>query len=155
MKLIIKGMLIGSLLTVGAIAKDTNSTKSIKKELQIPTTDIQIFSSDNKDGKITTKTIEEAFKKAGFFISANRNMNAPFIKQFKESDFQTYNLFTFYKKDVVLELAKKYPNVGLFAPMSMSIYSKKGSNEISASMLSSKAMQKIMGIKGEEKILTD
>jgi len=158
MKLIIKGMLIGSLLTVGAIAKDNNTTqKEVKKasltKLDIPTTDIQIFSSDNKNNKITTKTIEEAFKKAGFFISANRDMNKPFIKQFKESDFQTYNLFTFYKKDVVLELAKKYPNVGLFAPMS--IYSKKGSTKISVSMLSAKAIEKIMGIKGEEKILTD
>jgi len=148
MKLIIKGMLIGSLLTVGTIAKDNNRTK-----LEIPTTDIQVFSSNNKDSQITTKTIEEAFKKAGFFISANRNMNIPFVKQFKESEFQTYNLFTFYKKDTVLELAKKYPNIGLFAPMSMSIYSRKGSSNISVSMLSAKAMQKIMGIKGEEKIL--
>jgi uncharacterized protein (DUF302 family) len=148
MKLIIKGMLIGSLLTVGTIAKDSNRTK-----LEIPTTDIQVFSSNNKDSQITTKTIEEAFKKAGFFISANRNMNIPFVKQFKESEFQTYNLFTFYKKDTVLELAKKYPNIGLFAPMSMSIYSRKGSSNISVSMLSAKAMQKIMGIKGEEKIL--
>jgi len=166
MKLIIKGMLIGSLLTVSAVAKENNATKesnTTKKEvkeaslpkLDIPTTDIQIFSSDNKDNKISTKTIEEAFKKAGFFISANRDMNKPFVKQFQESDFQTYNLFTFYKKDVVLELAKKYPNVGLFAPMSMSIYSKKGSTKISVSMLSAKAMEKIMGIKGKEKILTD
>ena len=117
-------MVVVSLLITGVTAKDSNTTTK-KEAIAVPTTDIQIFTTPNSDGKITAKTIGEAFTKAGFFISANRDMNGPFIKQFKESDFQTYNLFTFYKKDVVLELVKKYPNVGLFAPMSMSIYSKK------------------------------
>ena len=139
MKLMIKGLLVASLLTVGATANS----------------DIEVLTSDNKDGKITTKSIEEAFTKAGFFISANRDMNKPFKKQFKESGFDVYNLFTFYKKDVVLELAKKYDNVGLFAPMSMSIYTKKGEKKISVSSLSLSAMQKIMKIPTDEKILTD
>ncbi len=121
----------------------------------IASNDIEIFTSDNKDGKITTKTIEEAFTKAGFFVSANRDMNGPFVKQFKESGFDIYNLFTFYKKDVVLELAKKYENIGLFAPMSMSIYTKKGDKKISVSALSLSAMQKIMKIPAEDKILKD
>jgi uncharacterized protein (DUF302 family) len=144
------------------MAKDTNTTKEIKKEVKkevkktsISSSDIQIFSSDNSDGKITTKSIEKAFEKAGFFISANRDMNTPFKKQFKESSFNTYNLFTFYKKDVVLELAKKYPNIGLFAPMSMSIYTKKGDKSISVSSLSAEAMQKIMKIPADEKLLTE
>lgn len=136
--------LIQSLLLVALLAS-----------VSIATTDIEVFTSENRDGKITPKTIEEAFKKAGFFISANRDMNGPFIKQFKESDFQVYNLFTFYKKDIVLKLAKKYPNVGLFAPMSMSIYSKKGSKNISVSMLSAKAMGKIMNIKSNDKTLVN
>jgi uncharacterized protein (DUF302 family) len=117
--------------------------------------DVEVLTSENKDGKITTKSIEDAFKKAGFFISANRDMNEPFKKQFKESSFDVYNLFTFYKKDIVLELAKKYENVGLFAPMSMSIYTKKGEKKISVSSLSLLAMQKIMKIPNDEKILTD
>jgi len=170
MKLIMKSLLLSSLLITTGMAKDTNSTKevkaptkesnkTIKKEVVKPTKsstqDIIIFSSENKDGKITTKTIEEAFKKAGFFISANRDMNGPFKKQFKESGFEVYNLFTFYKADVVLELVKKYPNVGLFAPMSMSIYTKKGEKKISVSSLSAEAMQKIMKIPADEKLLTD
>jgi len=160
MKLIIKGMLIGSLLITGATAKENNTTKEVKKVVPkatsiVSTTDIQILTSENSDGKITPKTIEAAFKKAGFFISANRDMNGPFKKQFKESGFETYNLFTFYKKDVVLELAKKYPNIGLFAPMSMSIYTKKGEKKISVSSLSAQAMQKIMKIPTDEKLLTD
>jgi uncharacterized protein (DUF302 family) len=162
MKLIIKSFLLSSILITTGIANENNNSKEVKKPTEVKkeesknsVRDVIIFSSENKDGKITTKTIEEAFKKAGFFISANRDMNGPFKKQFKESGFEVYNLFTFYKKDTVLELAKKYPNVGLFAPMSMSIYTKKGENKISVASLSAEAMQKIMEIPEDEKILTD
>ena len=167
MKLILQSLLLTSLLATTSMAKDTNTTKEVKKPTSAKkesikkvateksSSDVVVFSSENKSGKITPKTIEEAFKKAGFFISANRDMNGPFKKQFKESSFEVYNLFTFYKKDVVLELAKKYPNVGLFAPMSMSIYTKKGEKKISVSSLSAEAMQKIMKIPADEKLLTD
>jgi len=116
-------------------------------------TDIEIYTSVNNDGKITPKTIEAAFVEAGFIVSANRDMNGPFLKQFKSSGFDTYNLFTFYKKDVVLELVKKYPNVGLFAPMSMSIYTKKGEKSISVSSLSAEAMATIMNAPLDDKTL--
>ena len=138
MKQILKGILLGSLLISGLIGAD-----------------IEVFTSENSDGKITAKTIEEAFTKAGFFVSANRDMNLPFKKQFKETTFDTYTLFTFYQKDQVLALAKKYENVGLFAPMSMSIYTKKGDKTISVSSLSAEAMQKIMNIPADEKLLID
>jgi len=117
--------------------------------------DIEIFTSENSNGKITPATIEKAFKDAGFFISSNRNMNGPFLKQFKKSSFDTYNLFTFYKPDSVLALAKKYPNVGLFAPMSMSIYSKKGEKTISVASLTAEAMAKIMKAPSNDKTLQD
>ena len=116
---------------------------------------IEIISSDNSDAKITPKTIEKAFKDAGFFVSSNRDMNTPFNKQFKSSDFKIYNLFTFYKKDVVLKLVKKYPNIGLFAPMSMSIYTKKGSNKISVSSLTNEAMANIIKAPKDDKTLKD
>lgn len=109
-----------------------------------PKQGIEVLTSENADGKITPATIQAAFEKAGFTISANRDMNGPFKKQFKSSGFDTYNLFTFYKKDKVLALAKKYPNVGLFAPMSMSIYTRKGEKKISVASLSAENMAKIM-----------
>jgi len=115
--------------------------------------DIQIFTSDNSDGKITPKSIEESFKKAGFTISDNRDMNLPFTKQFKETPFDIYNLFTLYHKDTVLKLEKDHPNFGLFAPMSMSIYTKKGTKKISISSLTPEAISKIMGIKADNKDL--
>jgi len=145
MKLLIKGMLCASMVvsSVWAVEAVKVAPKSVPMA-QTNTADVTIFTSNNADGKISPKTIEDAFKKAGFTISANRDMNGPFVKQFKSSSFDTYNLFTFYKKDTVLELVKKYPNVGLFAPMSMSIYTKKGEKTISVSSLNAEAMAKIM-----------
>ncbi|WP_309496858.1 DUF302 domain-containing protein [Sulfurovum sp.] len=112
--------------------------------------DVQILTADNTKKKITPQTIEAAFEKAGFFINDNRDMNVPFKNHCKRLQYQTYNLFTVFKKDVVLKLVKKYPNIGLFSPMSMSIYSENGSNTISVSSLSAAAMAKIMGIPADD-----
>ena len=156
MKLLVKGMLCASLIVTGAMSQETR-----KGAAQAPTAmkatvaDIEIFTSDNTEGKITPASIEQAFKDAGFVISANRDMNGPFVKQFKESGFDIYNLFTLYKPDTVLELVKKYPNVGLFAPMSMSIYTKKGDTKISVSSLTAEAMAKIMKAPNDDKTLHD
>jgi len=145
MKFLIKGMLCASLVVSSVWAKEAIKTEVKKVEIsQVINSDIEIITSENSDGKITTKSIEEAFVKAGFVVSANRDMNGPFVKQFKESGFDIYNLFTFYKLDTVIDLAKKYPNTGLFAPMSMSIYAKKGEKAISVSSLTVSAMAKIM-----------
>lgn len=140
MKKYLKGLLVITLLATGLTAKDAVQ-------------DIQVFTSPNADGKITPETIEAAFKKAGFYISANRDMNGPFKKQFKETTFDVYNLFTFFSKEVNLELVKEYPEVGLFAPMSMSIYTKKGAKTISISSLTPAAMGKIMNIPADNKAL--
>ncbi len=156
MKLLVKGMLCASLIVTGAMSQET--VKAAAKESAVVKStapDIEIFTSDNTDGKITPATIEQAFKDAGFVISANRDMNGPFLKQFKESGFDIYNLFTLYKPDLVLELVKKYPNVGLFAPMSMSIYTKKGEKTISISSLTAEAMAKIMKAPSDDKTLHD
>ena len=156
MKLLIKGMLCASLVVSGVIAGEVvNVAPKEPTVLKNASADIEIFTSENADGKITPTSIEKTFEDAGFFISANRDMNLPFKKQFKETGFDTYNLFTFYKPDTVLELVKKYPNIGLFAPMSMSIYSKKGSKTISISSLTAEAMAKIMKAPSDDKSLQD
>ncbi|MDD2698104.1 MAG: DUF302 domain-containing protein [Arcobacteraceae bacterium] len=115
--------------------------------------DVQIISVDNKDGKITPKTIEEVFKSNGFYISDNRDMNTPFTKQFGQTDFKVYNLFTAYHSQSVKNLAKEYPNIGLLTPMSMSIYTKKGESKLYVSSLTLDAMAKITGISATNKDL--
>jgi len=140
MKQIMKGLLLIAVMLTGSTAKEA-------------TQDIQVFTADNSNGKITPETIEAAFKKAGFYISANRDMNGPFKRQFKETTFDVYNLFTFFSKEVNLELIKTYPQMGLFAPMSMSIYTRKGEKTISVSSLTPEAMAKIMNIPADNKAL--
>ncbi len=142
MKTIYKAIVLSIFLTLGAIAAT-------------PTGSILVYTADNSDGKITPKTIEEQFKKAGFTISDNRDMNLPFTKQFQKTTFDVYNLFTLYKSDAVINLVKKYPNVGLFAPMSMSIYTKKGTKTISISTLTPETMATIMGIPKDNKTLAE
>ena len=121
------------------------------------THNVTILTADNSDGKITPETIAAEFEKAGFFINDNRNMVGPWAKQCKAGtenfttiEFDVYNLFTTFKKDVVVRLGKKYPNIGLFSPMSMSIWTRKGEKTISISSLSSDAMAEIMGIPADD-----
>jgi len=149
---IIKGLLVTSLLATGLVAKEEKKPAQTKV-LSASAQDIEIFTSDNADGKITTTTIEAAFKKAGFIISANRDMNGPFKKQFKETTFDVYNLFTYFSKKEMLALVKKYPNIGLFTPLSMSFYTKKGEKKISASSLNIEAVAKILNIPADDKDL--
>ncbi|WP_295421160.1 DUF302 domain-containing protein [Sulfurovum sp.] len=156
MKQLIKGIVCVALLAGMAWAKENvKEVKTVAAAQKNMVGDIEVFTSENADGKITPKTIQTAFEKAGFTISANRDMNKPFKIQFKESGFDVYNLFTLYKKDTVLELVKKFPNVGLFAPMSMSIYTKKGDKTISVASLSAKTMAKIMEAPQDDKTIND
>lgn len=108
--------------------------------------DVLIFSAENKNGAITPKTIENVFVKNGFYISENRDMNIPFKSQFKETSYDVYNLFTPYHKDTVKKLIKDYPDIGLFSPMSLAIWTKKGETEIHVSTLSADTLSKITGI---------
>ena len=135
MKHFTKGLILTLLVSTGLMASAHNVT---------------ILTAPNADGKITPKTIEATFEKAGFFINDNRDMLPPFIKNFKTVDYDVYNLFTIFKKDSVLALAKKYPTIGLFSPMSMSIYTKKGTKTISVSSLSVPAMAEIMGMPADD-----
>jgi uncharacterized protein (DUF302 family) len=147
----IKTILLSCLLVIGLVAQEKNVT--IEEHVQ--QSDIQIFTSANKEKNITAQTIQEALEKAGFFVSENRDMNVPFKKQFNESDFTLYNLLTFYKRETAIALTQKYENIGLFTPMSLSIYTKKGTDTISVAMLSPQAMAKIMTIPADEKLLLE
>lgn len=117
--------------------------------------DVHIISQENSDKSVTPKTIEEKFKKAGFFIADNRDMTGPFIKQFKTTEFETYNLLTVFHIDSVSELIKKYPQIALFTPLSMSVYTKKGENRIHVAFLTSDAMSKIANIPLDTPILKE
>jgi len=92
---------------------------------------VQIFTADNSDGKISAKSIDEAFGKSGLVIDGNNDMNKPFTLRFKNTYYKTYNLAMFRNKELSLKLLKKYPTFGLLTPLTMSIWSDKNTMNIS------------------------
>jgi uncharacterized protein (DUF302 family) len=108
--------------------------------------DIRIFTVDNNGGKVTAKSVEKAFKDAGFHITGNNEMNKPFDGKFKSHHHDVYNLITLHKKDVATKLVKAYPLMALFTPLSMSIFTKKGEKTLSISSMDIAGIAKITGI---------
>ncbi|MCD6190345.1 MAG: DUF302 domain-containing protein [Sulfurimonas sp.] len=130
----IKSLILVFLLTSGIIASAQ---------------DIQIYTADNSNGKITGASIEKVFADAGFKISGHNDMNVAFQGKFQKTNHKMYHLFTLYKKDLVLELIKLSPKAALFTPLSMSLYMDKGSNDISISSISLQGMAKVTGISAD------
>jgi len=141
MRLTIKGLVITLLLLSGITASASQ--------------DIQIYTTDNSKANITGATIEKTFVNAGFTISGNRDMHIAFKSKFGQINNKMYHLFYLHKKDLVSELIKVSPRAALFAPLSMSIYMRKGSNNISISFLSLEGMAKITNISAQNKYMLE
>lgn len=112
--------------------------------------DLHLFSVPNSDGKITPTMIEKGFETNGFVISANTEMTGPFTKQFGQSDFAVFNLMTVIPKKQAASLVKSHPDGGIFVPMGVGIYQRKGESDLHVSVLSADAMKKIAGFKAPE-----
>ncbi|MEA1983231.1 MAG: DUF302 domain-containing protein, partial [Campylobacterota bacterium] len=113
--------------------------------------DIRILTVENTQGKITTKSIEKAFKANGFSIVGNNDMNKAFEGRFGKDfpnagkDFNMYRLMFVNNPKITSKLLKDYPEVGLLSPLSTSVYSKDGKS-ISISSLSLTGMSRISGV---------
>jgi len=113
--------------------------------------DIRIMAADNSQGKITTKSIEKAFKANGFVIVGNNDMNKAFEGRFgKENptagkDMKMYRLMFVHNPKITSKLIKDYPDVGLLAPLSTSVYSKDGKT-INISSLTLTGMARVAGV---------
>ena len=139
MKSILKGLVTAFLLVTSVMANTTQ--------------DIQIYTANNSKGTITGKSIEKAFRDAGFVISGHNDMNIAFKAKFQKTNHKMYRLFTVYKKELVLELIKISPKAALFTPLSMSIYMNNGSNDISISSMTVDGIAKITGIPASNKYM--
>lgn len=112
--------------------------------------DLHLFSVPNVDGKLNASVIEKALEANGFVISANSEMNGPFMKQFEQSDFAQFNLLTAYHKVHAESLVKAHPDAGIFVPMGFGIYQRSGDKNFHVSILTAKSMEKIAGFKATE-----
>jgi uncharacterized protein (DUF302 family) len=99
--------------------------------------DLHLFDVNNKDGKVTSKTIEQAFIKNGFTIGVRSEMNGPFKKQFKQTDFKSFTLLTVFHTKLTQDLVNKYPQAGVFAPMGVGIYQRLNDDILHVSILTS------------------
>jgi len=107
--------------------------------------DFHLFTLDNKDGKMTPEAIEKTLEKNGFYISANSEMNKPFTIQFQNTEFTVFNLLTVFHKELSEQLVKKHPEAGIFVPMGIGIYQRKGEDTFHATVLTAEAQAKILG----------
>lgn len=112
--------------------------------------DIRIFDIENSDGKITAEVVEESLKSNGFTIGVNSEMNRPFTKQFGKSDFKSFNLLTAYHTKLSPKLVSKYPNMGLFIPISIGVYQASNENSLHVAVLTSETQSKISGVKDND-----
>ena len=132
MKISLKSIVVTALLTIGVAASAAQ--------------DIRVYTADNQGGKINAASIEKAFSDAGFYITGNNDMNRAFEAKFKTHTHDAYNLMTLHHREMVAKIAKKYPSIVLFTPLSMSIYTKKGEKTISVSSMSTDGIAKVTGI---------
>jgi len=140
-KLILSTLALVLMLVSNGFSKDKVQT--------VP--DIRIITANNVGGKITVKSIEKAFKNNGFEISTNNDMSLSFKNKFGKTDptagtdFKIYRLMPVLHRGISAKLVKDYPEFGLIAPISTSVYSKDGT-QISISSLSLNAMSRMTGV---------
>ena len=146
-------MILTFLVSTCIMATEAIKAPTVTKEVE--QNHVRVFTSDNNNGKITAKTIEAAFEKAGFMIEANNDMNGPFKRDFNNTNFDVYNLMVLWKKDIALALAEKYPKFGLFTPLSMSIYTRKGTKTISVASVTPSGIAAMVGIEKGDKALAE
>ncbi len=109
--------------------------------------DLHIYSVDNSGKKITPKTIQTVLEKNGIVVDLSSPMNGPFKKQFGKTDYDIFTLMTVHSKKYARKLLLKYPKAGVFVPMGIGIYQKKGDNVLHLSILTAEAQAKIVGVK--------
>ena len=150
-KTILSSLTLAAALLFTGCSQDTTTPEVQTVKKQEIREDIRIYAANNSAGKITTTSIEAAFKANGFAIIGNNDMNTAFKGRFgKEdpkagTDLKIYRLMFVNNTKISSQLIKDYPKAGLLAPLSTSVYSKDGST-INISSLTLEGMSRISGV---------
>jgi len=107
--------------------------------------DLHIYSVDNKDGKITSKMIEEALASNGFTIGINSDINHGLVEKFGEDNFKVYSAISIYHDTLLKEMLENYADAGIFLPMGLAVYQRKNEDTLHISVVSADAQAKILG----------
>jgi uncharacterized protein (DUF302 family) len=135
-------LIMAALVAMSIVGCNGEATAPAKpKKMQ----NVQVYTTANTDGTVTTKTIEAAFESVGLSVPGNNDMNKPFMARFNKTNYEVYNLAMYINNDLTLKLMKKYPNFGALTPLTMSIWKDKdGSMNIST--LSIEGMARTIGM---------
>lgn len=109
-------------ITLLSMTACMDATKEITVKQPAKPQNVQVFSTNNKDGKITPSVISNAMENVGLLSAGNNDMNKPFSQRFPKLHYKTYNLAMFQNDKLTVALIKKYPNFGALAPLTMSIW---------------------------------
>jgi len=116
-------LLVAAAVTLTMLGCGAASTEPAVVKKPAKAQSVQIFTSENKDGKITPKVISDKMDAVGLTSAGNNDMNKPFSQRFSKLHYKTYNLAMYQNDALTLKLIKKYPNFGALAPLTMSIWS--------------------------------
>ncbi len=121
-------LILAAFVALSIVGCKAEATPAKPKKVQ----NVQVFTTANADGKVTTKSIEKAFDSVGLSVPGNNDMNKPFKTRFNKVNYEVYNLAMYINNDLTFKLIKKYPNFGALTPLTMSIWkAKDGSMNIS------------------------
>lgn len=90
--------------------------------------------------------IENGMKPSGFVIANYLDFNT-ILKEEKKEDYIFYDAYSLCKLKIIYELSKTKPEAGAFAPCTMVIYHKKGSNKTEIVTLSIANLTSTLAIK--------
>lgn len=112
-------------------AKFTLSETSLPAEGKLLTRFVRQSSAESwsSDKDSTEMMIEEGLKPAGFVLSNFTDYNFA-LNESSASPFDFYDTYSICKLKVIYTVAKSRPEAAAFAPCTLMVYKKKGSNEI-------------------------
>jgi len=114
---------------------------------------IFVYKIANKWHEITAKTVADGLVKNGYTLAKNQDMNGPYLKQFKESSFYSYNLMSVYNAEFAKKMVKENSINGIFVPFSVAVYQKQNDDYIHIAFLSAHGEKLI--VKAEDKIFQE
>lgn len=89
--------------------------------------------------------MQHTMKPSGFVVANYIDFNA-ILKEEKKEDYMFYDVYSLCKLEIIYELSKTKPEAGAFAPCTMVIYHKKGSNKTEIVSLSIDSLTSMLAI---------
>jgi len=105
---------------------------------------ILVYKIANKEHKISAKTVASNLELNDYVVAKNQDMNGPYIKQFGNSTFYSYNLMSVYEPKFAQQMVKKDSKAGIFVPFSVAVYQKKGDSSLYLAFLSASAQKRVV-----------